>query len=220
MHDNQHMNQYKDRQHGSALFLILIAVALFGALSYAVSEMLRAGGGANISTEKAAIQANEILDYGRTLRESIQHLRIAEGCSDSEISFENQIVAGYTNGVNTDCQIFHVDGGGMSWVSPAPDVNDGSEWLFVGSNIVDDVGTTAPDLVLILPNLDENICTQINEKTAITATGTDAAIDFTQFTGSYASTQTIDFAAANPVGCLNYVNSGNNFFFYQVLVAR
>lgn len=208
-------------QKGSALFIILIAVALFGALSYAVANMMRDGSGADITKEKSGLYANEILDYGRAVREAVQSMRISNGCSDTDISFQNIVVTtGYTNGANTACQVFNANGGGLNWISPAEKVNDGAEWVFTGTNIADGVGTTAPDLIMILPNITQAICDEINDISGITATGNDATIDFTKFAGTYASTQTLDFAAGKPFGCLNYVNSGDNFFFYQVVLAR
>lgn len=211
-------------EKGSVLFFILIAVVLFAALSYAVSNMMRSGmsgGSTSISEERAQIYAGEILDYGRTVRQAVQSLRISNGCRDTEISFENNIVAGYTNGTNTDCQIFHGDGANIPWVSPAEDINDGSEWIFNGSNIVDEIGTTLPDLILMLPNISTAICTEINTASGVSSIGTDATINFTQFTGSYVTAATVNFADGNSFGCLNFDNGGTDeLFFYQVLIAR
>lgn len=207
-------------QKGSVLFFILIAVALFAALSYVVSGMMRGGGSTDVSDEEAKIYAGEIIDYAGSVRQTVQDLRISNNCSDTEISFENEFVSGYANGTDTACQIFDNDGGGMNWSSAASQFNDGTNWLFVASNVVDGVGSSDPDLILVLQNLNVSICTAINEKSGITDLGTDTAIDFTQFTGTYASTQTIDSADGNMMGCLYYVNSGNNPFFYQVLIAR
>lgn len=211
-------------EKGSALFFILIAVVLFAALSYAVSNMMRggmSGGSTSISQEKTNIYAGEVLDYGRTIRQAVQGLRISNGCRDTEISFENNIEAGYTNGVNTDCQVFHADGANAVWVSPGADINDGSEWLFNGSNIVDEVGTTSADLILVLPNISELVCTEINDVSSIPSIGTDTTINFSKFTGSYTAVETINFASGNSFGCLNFDNGGTDErFFYQVLIAR
>lgn len=214
----------RSTEKGSALIFILIAVVLFAALSYTVANMMRggiSGGQTSINSERAGILAGEILDYARTIRQSVQELRISNGCRDTEISFDNSIVAGYANGTNTDCQVFHSDGGDKTWVSPSDDLNDGDEWVFNGGNVVDEVGTMAADLILILPNIKQAVCEKINDRSGITVLGADSGVSFAQFTGTYAAAETIDSAAGYSFGCLNFDNGGTNEpFFYQVLIAR
>lgn len=210
-------------ERGNVLFIILIGVALFGALSFAVSNMMRGGSGTGniVSEEKAALYAGEILDYARGVRQAVQDLRISNGCGESDISFENSVETGYANGSNTECQVFHSDGGSLQWVSPHADFNDGSEWIFAGTNVVDGVGSSAPDLVMILRNINAQICSELNEISGISVLGSDAGIDFTKFQGSYAATQTLDSANNISGGCLNHDNSGTDEpFFYQVIVTR
>lgn len=215
------MNDLKRRERGNVLFLILIAVALFAALGFAVSNILQSGNPATIAGEQARVFAGEVMDYGRNMRQAVQNVRISNGCRDTEISFENVIETGYVNGANTECQIFSPDGGAMSWVSPASGINDGSEWIFTGTNHVDDIGSAATELVMILRNINSNICDSINNVSGITALGSDSGIDFTKFTGTYTATQVLDSAADNQAGCLNHDNSGTDEpFFYQVLISR
>jgi len=215
------MNDLRARERGNVLFLILIAVALFAALGFAVSNILRSGNPTTIAGEQARVYASEILDYGRNMRQAVQNIRISNGCRDTDISFENPIEGGYVNGTNTECQVFHPDGGGMSWVSPANGINDGTEWVITSSNIVNGVGTTLPDLAIILINVNSNICTQINETSGISALGSDPGIAFTAFTGTYVTEDTINFSNGQTFGCLNHDNSGTDeAFFYQVLITR
>lgn len=211
-----------DRQHerGSVLIMIFIGVALFGALSFTVAQIMRSGNPEMMAEQQASILADEIMNTGRQYRAAIQDMRISNGCADEDISFEAAALAGYVNGTNTDCQVFHSDGGGLIYAAPISDFGDGSDWIFTGSNIVDGVGSTAPDLIAVMPNIKLVVCNQINDKLSGPSVGTDADIDFTEFTGTYASTQTLDFAAGNLSGCLNHVNSGDNYFYYQVLIAR
>lgn len=101
-------------QHGNALFLILIAIALFAALSYAVTQSGR--GNFNIDREKQMIdqavseQCNASVDY------AVNKVKILNGCDSSEISYE---LADGTN-ANTDapaderCHVFRANGGGAA----------------------------------------------------------------------------------------------------------
>ena len=213
-------SQQRKTERGSALFIILIAVVLFGALSYTVAGMMRGGSADAISEERAKVLAADILNYGRAIKQAVQNVRISGECDPEDIRFINNVTTGYGTSVRAECDVFDPAGGDANYVVPSDDLGTGTEWLLIGSNIVDGVGTAAPDLIMILQNINLAVCNAVNESSGITALGTDAAIDFTKFTGTFASTQTIDSAASNSFGCLDYVNSGNNYFFYQVLIPR
>ncbi|MFK7839857.1 MAG: hypothetical protein AB8B83_05945 [Bdellovibrionales bacterium] len=208
-------NSSKCAQKGSALFLILIGVALFAALGYAVSNMMKGGSTTNINDEKARIYAGEILDYGRTMRQTVQNLRISNRCRDTDISFENQIESGYVNGTNTQCQVFHSDGGGMSYIPPngqwldqnASSNNLFGELFFTGETCINGLGTdnAASDcrdftsdyaeLFLIMPYLKEDVCFAIAEISEVLRPDNTIPIDYQRawpdadpkFTGSYSS---------------------------------
>lgn len=64
------------RKHeaGNVLFLILIAVALFAALSYAVTQSSR-GDGNDISDEQAKLIAGEILNYEVAIKTAAQRIK-------------------------------------------------------------------------------------------------------------------------------------------------
>jgi type II secretory pathway pseudopilin PulG len=207
---------------GSVIFMILIAVILFAALSYVVAQMLRSGDANVIGEQQASIFADEILSSARQYRQGVQSLRISNGCADTDISFEAAALTGYAHSpaASDECKLFHADGGGAAYNAPSLSYSDGSDWIFNGGNDVSGVGTSAPDLVVILPNINLSVCNSINEKMGISDTGNDTTVDFSKFTGAYTSTQVINFAAGVAAGCLNYVSSGDNYFFYQTLVAR
>ncbi len=224
-------------EKGNVLFLILIAVMLFGALSFAVSQMLR-GGPTDIGKETGALRAGEVVEYARKLREAVQGMRISNDCSDTEISFENSVVAGYTNlnapGDNS-CHVFDPDGGAMTWVAPAPNVNDGSPWLFTGVVEVKQVGDdTSEELMVMLPGLTQSTCEAVNERldlglSTIPVDGDD--IDEVKFTGSYTNGDTISggigapacpahVLCGKPSGCFQEETIGLRYMFYQSLIVR
>jgi hypothetical protein len=204
-------------QRGSVLIYILIAVALFATLSFVVAQMIR-GGGSEVSGEKSNLIADEIMSYGQTLRRGIQPMRISNGCEETDVSFEATGLTGYVNGANAGCQLFSPSGGGAVYIKPTTSYGAATDWIFTGTNIVDDVGTVAPDLVAILPDINLGVCNAINDKLGIASVGTDTAVDFTKFQGTYASSQTIDFAAGKSAGCLKY--TATQYMFYQVLIGR
>ena len=236
----------RNTENGNVLILILVAVILFGALSFTVGQMLRSGNAEAIGEQQASIYADEILGYAQQMRQAVQGMRISSGCDETEISFENAVVAGYTNGANTDCQVFHSDGGGMTYITPSSDFGTGTEWVFSGRPQVHGVGTTdtlltcatCADLVVSLYNVLDIICTRINEKMGISGIPQDSGdLNIEQFTGSYSGSDSISGCPTNaaascpsgtfesselwskPVGCFEEGATGNNVF-YQVLLTR
>ncbi|PZP56311.1 MAG: hypothetical protein DI586_04100 [Micavibrio aeruginosavorus] len=69
----------KQSSEGNVLFIILIAVALFAALSFALTSSTRSGG-TNTSNEKASLGSGEIFDLFATVDTAVQRLK-ASGCS-------------------------------------------------------------------------------------------------------------------------------------------
>ncbi len=179
---------YRQNESGSAIFYVLIAVALLGALIFAVSN-----GGRNntskLSEDRVRLIATEILEYSNALGNAVSQLRL-RGASDTQISFENNMISGYTNANCADniCKIFHPEGGGVVYTPPLesaldPDAaaatayaNVGAllgEWYFPHDTCVDSVGlggnncyndnTSITDLMVFLPWVNQSVCIEIND---------------------------------------------------------
>jgi len=176
-------------QHGSALFIILIAVALFAALSYAMTQ--NNGSAAGLSAEKIRLLSSDVMDMGNKLSDTIARLRL-KGIKNTQLSFENSVVTGYTNAtcVTDACKIFLYSGGGLDWEIPVTEVNKGENWAYTGDLAIQNVGTTDADLVAILPDVSLTICNRINMMLGVyDATGTPpnlSGINANKFTGTYA----------------------------------
>lgn len=234
-------------QSGNVLFLILIAVALFAALSYVVAEMMRGASPTAILDEKAGVYASEILDYGRSLRQAVQNVRI-NGCDDTDISFVNSTISGYahTPAADDTCQIFAPDGGSMTYVepdanwlariSPVPTLQ--GQWYFPASTCVLDIGNGSTgcdsdssdneDLIVILPYIKQEVCELINRRLNLGSTALSASRDEwpsagTKFTGSFSDGEVLDQSGVL-AGCFEGDSSNTpasgTYHFFQVLRAR
>lgn len=180
-------------QQGNVLFLILIAVVLFAALSYAVTQSSRGGG--NADRETAQLSASQAVQYASALDYAITKLTLMNGCTETSISFENSTVTGYANtedpSSTTACQIFHADGAGMSWASPPPGVNDGTPYFFNKTvNVYETNSTTYNgDLIMFLFNVSESFCDAVNSGVGITGTPEDSGnilkTEASKFDGEY-----------------------------------
>lgn len=247
------MKLFPDRrnntQKGSALFLILIGVALFAALSYTVAQIMRSGNPNMITEEKARLYADEILNYARALRQATQSTRISGGCSTTGISFENAVLAGYAHSpvVADRCKVFHEDGGAMNYMppgvewldmvyTPAPAVR--GRWVFPANICFLNVGnaTTGCDsdsedneaLVAWLPYVRKEVCAQLNILSNVSNVGSNPPpltyagnLVPVLFTGTQTDGAEID-TGGKIAGC--YEGSGTlpagTYHFYQVLLPR
>lgn len=75
-----------NKQSGNALFLILIAVALFAALSYAITSSSRGSGG--IEEEQETLDAAVVQQCAAMVEYGENKLKSLNGCSDSELNYE------------------------------------------------------------------------------------------------------------------------------------
>lgn len=219
--------------------MILIAVALFAALSYAVANMMRTGGGEQqIGEQKAGLLADEVMAYGRRLRQVAQSLEISSGCDEAQISFEAAGLTGYdhTPAADPRCGLFHENGGGLAYIKPSTDFGAVTDWVFTGGLNVQGVGTdcasgdSCTELLAVLSGLDLPVCEAINAKLGIvTPDGAppvqDGVIAFDKFTGDLTYTATVTDQAGTDVlkgqqaGCSRPSDS-DAYFFYQTLAGR
>jgi len=213
--DNKGDDDRKER--GNVFFYILLAVALFAALSYAVSR--NNTGSTNIfDEEQAKLAAQEIIEYGNTVANAVQKLRL-RGCSDTEISFENDLSSiDYSNtGSPTDesCHIFKSNGGNIAYMSP-PEISQTYEdsegiffqnlynqYRFTGNGAIENVGTDAAELIMFnrmresYPNA-ILICDYINNIVG----------------------DQIPVFAGKTAACFEEGHGGSQVSYYQVLIAR
>ncbi len=74
------------QQRGNILFLILLAIILFVALSYAVNSGMR-GNGKSAGSENAATAAAELQQWSTLLAQTVNRLMLVNNCKDTELSF-------------------------------------------------------------------------------------------------------------------------------------
>lgn len=193
---------------GNALFLILIAVALFAALSYAVTNSGRGGGG--IDRENAQIAAAQIIQYAGQIEQAITRLNIISGCGDSDISFyydSNADGTVQTDGTDVyynansptpdNCHVFSQLGAGLTYTAPNGEWLDNSnsasahygEIYFTSSTCVPNVGSgdtscdssgsADEDVVMFIPYIQQAICENIVQTLDIAQPSGDIPIDQT-----------------------------------------
>jgi len=109
-----YLGRQMGRQSGNALFLILIAVALFAALSYAVTQSGR--GNAGIEREQQMINQAVSEQCTASVNYAVNKLKLIVGCDSSEISYElaDGSNANASAPADKSCHIFHANGAGVA----------------------------------------------------------------------------------------------------------
>lgn len=233
-------------QSGNALFLILIAVALFAALSYAITQSGRGGGG--IDREQAALSAARIMDYTSLLSQGITRLKLIGGVPDNMLDFDSEqrlqtSGAEYSHDntlcTTADCELFSAAGGGMVYqnfenIAATPVAGWGANWEGPGhwsANAInfEGQGSDLPDIVFRMANMDANICAEINrrmgveEDPTITNTGETNYYLRNDTTAALAATDALTFGDDDPDlnGATTFcADSSFGWVLYSILLAR
>ena len=233
----QHSNQ-----RGNVLFLILIAVALFAALSYAVTQSSQtSGSGAGDDTD--LIEAAAIIQYPSSIRVALTRMIIG-GKDLEQIEFNKPQDFGTCTGDGEFC-IFHPNGGGASYFNPPDDFTGLTPpiWLFTHAFEIDLLGTSVTgdfagnDIIMASFGPNDDLCNEINEKSGIDGipeVNSSTIVLLSVFAGNFMDTGwsgasfefTLGSSASNGtdaldgkrIGCFQS-NEGLNIF-YSVLLER
>jgi len=147
------------KAQGNALFLVLIGIVLFAALSYAITASGRSGGGPE--REQAVLNASRMVQYSSQIRTAVLRLMLT-GVSKSALDFSAPGTAGYGLPSAED-EVFNPAGGGAHYDALSSLAKSGV--LIFMPNIAG-IGTTT-DLTIYAQNISLNLCEEINTKLGI-----------------------------------------------------
>lgn len=177
---------------GNVLFLILIAVALFAALSYAVTQSTRSGGG-DASAEKSQTEAATLLSYASLVRQGYQRMKVINGCS----AYDNPDYNGFRGDPNIypgKCNIYDKDGGGVPYnvypsTSPlyttGPTTGEGRSVDFI-TMFVHGVGSASgAEVELVIYNINSDICKAVNKTLGIKTADGQPPLEDSPYEGGF-----------------------------------
>lgn len=225
-------------ESGNVLFLILVAVILFAALSYAVTRSTQTNG--NQVDEGTTISAAQIAQYPSGTRTAILRMIIA-GIPAESLKFNPPEDFGAL--ADTDECVFHPAGGGAVYQMAdhgvmASDLS--GKWHFNAEFEIEHIGLQVPsdaqgnDIVAFLPGIREGVCARLNREAGIQGAIPNLTADLSaQYTedmdDQYAMPSgeaSLGLSAGNgsgglsgqPFGCFR--NNGGEYVYYHVLVER
>jgi hypothetical protein len=169
-----------NNQRGNVLFLILIAVALFAALSYAVTQSSRSGGDA--SRETNILNAAQLTQYPTSIRTAVLRL-VIDGFQDTNILYN--VPSGGFTAASEPYEVFATIGGGAIYQRAPVEVmqvggaNPTGVWSINMDFEVGELGRTAAgntgnELIAFLPGITTSVCTRINLEANIIASPADS----------------------------------------------
>ncbi len=186
------------RASGNALFLILIAVALFAALSYAVTRSGRGQGG--ISKEVAVLEAGQLLGLANSTKAATDRLRILS-CAPSQVSLTGMAKSTTVAAANTNpnspadrsCHVIDVVGGTPAISEAALDKSyvgaPAYGGLYVGNPFCASGDGFANRVKLVAPYVSDQVCAEINRQlfgvASIPVSGTTPINNWTAFEGTF-----------------------------------
>jgi hypothetical protein len=165
------IGNYK-HQKGNVLFLILIAVALFAALSYAVTQSSRSGGDA--SKETNVINTASLTQYPNSVRTSVLRLIIA-GVDPLDIQFNkpDEFDTGTNPGIIPSRAVFHPQGGAATYQQIPANITSGGaaiDWRFNANFEVPLLGLSQAssgngnELIAFAYGVSQSICGRVNKE--------------------------------------------------------
>lgn len=226
-------------EHGNVLFLILIAVALFAALSYAVTSSTRSGGG-SASTEKLTTDIAAVMQQGVAIRTAVIRMMNSRGITADQLLFESPPVFASLTAGEIPREVYHPNGGGATYANGWI-VTSGFEVTGVGLSDIGDPLKSSD--IVAMKEVSREACLQINKKLGINiqeafldmvvdidVQSEDDNIDrfrpginggYNGFYGAIGSTRDSTFAPFDTMAQGCFLNGfRNEYIYYDVIVAR
>lgn len=226
-------------ERGNVLFLILIAVALFAALSYAVTQSTRSGGG-DANRETTLVNSSTITQYPASIKTAIVRMLVSNGVTVDQLTFDppSSFTSELTSSTLQAQNVFHPSGGGASYAEAPASVmanNQPGTWRYNGKNQIHNIGqndANGNDIIAFLPNVSRTICERIHAQLGISGIPTQAGILIAPaddkivddpvipnttgpIIGNAGGTSALN---GQPQGC--FQQGANYYIYYHVLVER
>lgn len=231
--DMKHLHHHSaQNETGNVIVLILIAVALFGALTFTLSRSMQGGNSDELNAAQLQQYTSEILTYA-AVAENVVNQMAFDGTAIDEIDPILPSDGAFNTAPNIK-KLFHVSGGGLSYkpakeppfvlVSPAPTTQ--SAWVVSNVTNVEWTPSTANDVVLTAFGIEEGICAEINKKLTGSVTipalvGGGIENDVFAEDGGGANLTTVECPACDGISSLCVSNAAvDRWFFYSIIATN
>lgn len=237
----------KSAERGNILFLILLAVILFAALSYAVTSSTKGGEGKTASSEKVPLLAARLMERGALVANTVQRMMLVSGVPDYGFDLRPPGHGWTTQCATNACRIYNAQGGGIPSFETTAEMYDttigtsayylAGSWTSNGKPSVvriKGVGTEAAgDVVIVFEGMNRAVCEEINRRVGLSNTYPLDPAAGVQYAPSTAAVPEPTVSTNSDIGdevpeligrtefCLRNGNfSGKEFNYVKVLIPR
>lgn len=206
----------RGHERGNAIFIVLIGVVLFAAVTFVISSG-RDTGTKTLDEEEARLAATEVIQFGNAVKIAVERLlRIANA---DELNTAGNGILFSASGAHADygvpgaqpkTEIFHPSGGGIIYTDPpAGTCTSACSYEFTGQIKVPAMGTDLYEFTMVLAPIDEVVCKQLNKvwQNGFATPPVENALVLERFDGSA-------FPGTNLIAMTNAV-SGKKAFCYK-----
>lgn len=198
----------KKHESGNVLFLVLIAVIMFAALSYAVTKTTRGGG--SIEREEKTLKASRLALMGTVVQSAVTRMTVT-GVQPASVDLhtgDNVTVCA----AGSNC-VFAPEGGGATVPNPMVELFSGAPvvtyYEVADGWTVSGIGTASADIIMTMSSLTSAGCTEINRGLKLTVPPPEDADD---------ADNDIDVFPGVPFGCYDSTTgAATTYTYYHVL---
>lgn len=155
-------------ERGNALVYVLIAIALFAALSFTLGRQTDTNEASSLSDEKAELVAAQLISYAAQTKSAVDQM-LFTGTDIDDLDFVLPTDAAFNTAPHID-KVHHPEGGGLNpGRLPADAVDQNSTdpvagWYMGRFNHVEWTASASQEVILVAYQISQQVCENINLK--------------------------------------------------------
>lgn len=156
-------------ESGNGLVYVLIAIALFAALSFTLGRQTDTSETGSLDDERAGLYATQLISYAAQAKSAVDQMLFVGASAIDDLDFTAP-TDGTFDTAPLIHKVYHPQGGGLvpgrlpeqviSQVSTTPRAG----WYLGRFNNVEWTATSSEDVILVAYQIDEQVCELINER--------------------------------------------------------
>lgn len=213
---------------GNVLMYVMIAIVLFGALSFMLTRQMDGNSATNSLSESTdRLRAEQLINYATTVRSGIEQMMVMQNVLPTELDFVKPGAVGYADAPHA-AKLYHPAGGGVSlfpdqsaYYAPGSGARG---WVVQQGTNVEWTASTASDVIFSFLDVSTGVCKEINNRlykdSAIPTTTVDSAATFIKGGGDDTDFELSTCPSCNGrvAYCIKDADGAN--VFYNIVLAR